>query len=685
MISRHITLASVLLAACCLYSVQAPADDDRLSDSLARIQAISRRGADALALDLYLHELGRIDSARPDERAAFLKGLLLTCIRLAEHDANEPALRGLVALLPATGGKDAGPGAVGTGARLALQRLCVDLILAHQPGLAVTGLEALLADGPGDAMRWALLVRALVESGDVDKAKDTLKRALSLYPAAPELFFARATLAGALSRDAVIHSNFARASMLLLGAVRDLEKSVAHEPRIASIRRALGKIRSSLWTYYRSTGHYQKAIEMLQAAEDAYGDATFLDPLNPEIPLELGRMLFAASDWIAAANWFDLAHRRYLALAHNKKLSAVARKDIHKNTDRCLHNLAATYHNRALDAHNTAQFARARELVRQAARLVPAYAAQSQKLLGFLARSQVDFKRRKEKLENEPESVGAQVALGDLLMQARDYSGARKAFKRAGALPAGTFTPAQIAERVYDTRLLDTSSRRIDLPLGSVQAELEIPKDFDPSEILDLLQRANALSMAFFPNRLNGPVDVKIFPNRRAFIEQAGPRINTRQLGGCAYGRLLVFDAPGRPRAKWIEILVHEIAHRYVDELSFSNAPRWLSEGIALRASREWTPSDGRRLYALSENGHLAPWNDLDRRLDQDWNDPASVEAIYLQSESIVRWLIKRFDFQHLFVLLAVMRAGAPLDVAIQQVYGLPLVKLEKNWRDQIE
>ncbi len=685
MISRHITLANVLFAACCLCSTPSHAADDRLDESLARIQAISRRGADALALDLYLNELGHVESAQPDQRAAFLKGLLLTCIRLIEHDANEPAMRGLVALLPITGGKDAELAEIGTAARLALQRLCVDLILAHQPGLAVTGLDALLVDGSGDAMRWALLVRALVESGDNDKAQDTLKRALRLFPSAPELFFARATLAGALSREAVVHSNYARAGMLLVGAARDLEKSVAHEPGIASIRRALGKIRSSLWIFYKSTGHYKKAIEMLQAAEDAYADAAFLDPRNPEIPFELGRMLFSARDWIAAANWFDLAYRRYQALTKNKNLTAAARKDMRRNTDRCLHNLAATYHNRTLDAHNTAQFARARELVKQAARLVPAYAAQSQKLLGFLARSQADFERKKKKLENKPGSADALVALGDLLMQARDYAGARAAFEHAGALASDTFSSTQIADRVFSTRELNGSSRRIDLPLGYVQTELEIPKDFDTSVVVDLLQRANALNMGFFPNRLNGPVDLKIFPNRRAFIERAGPRISTRQAGACVFGRLLTFDVPGRPRAKWLEILVYEIAHRYVDELSYSNAPRWLSEGIALLISREWAARDDRRLYALAQDGRLASWNDLDRRLDQDWNDPEAINTIYLQSESIVRWLIRRHDRRRLFVLLAVMRAGAPLEMAIQQVYNLPLLNLEKNWRDEIE
>ena len=199
-----------------------------------------------------------------------------------------------------------------------------------------------------------------------------------------------------------------------------------------------------------------------------------------------------------------------------------------------------------------------------------------------------------------------------------------------------------------------------------------------------LLQKAHALTMSFFPHRLNGPLGLKVFANRRAYLEAAGPRINQDQGRHYVFGRIVTFQEPGRTRGKWLDILVHEITHRYVDEMTYHQAPRWLYEGIARWVSGRWSKSDRVRLQKLAERGKLFKWAEMEELFVRNWNQPGVIDRLYLQSHHMVHWLVSLHDFNRIVVMLAFLRDGRPLEQAMTAAFGQTPEEMQRRWLEEI-
>jgi tetratricopeptide (TPR) repeat protein len=534
-------------------------------------------------------------------------------------------------------------------------------------------------------MRWALLARAYLETGELERAGRTLKKALSLHPAAPELLFVKATLAGTMARREVARSGYQRAEFLLQDAVQDLQAALLREPKAGGIHRALGTIRASLWVYYRATGQHKKALETLDAAEVAFTDAAHLEPGNPEPAFELGNLLFTAQDWVWAEVWLREAHLRYRRISKQGRDPEVTRVAARRGMQACEERIAAALFNRAIDSVNTARFDLARELLQAAVRKMPASAAQSNELAGWVLARRSLFQRRVDRLGAADDSGDAQVALGDLWMRARRYELARMAYQRALKGQMKSVRPEQIKDRIHGTMELEDQTTTENTQVGSLEVSLETPAGFETTFLRNLLQKAHAMTMSVFPHRLNGPLGIKVFVNRRAFLEQAAPRVGVSQSGFYAYGRVVTFHEPHRSQGKWLDILVHEITHRYVDEMTYSRAPRWLSEGLALWVNEKWPAKKRVQIERLASEGRLIPWSEMEKHYTRNWNNPEETQVLYLQSQHMVHWLIKRFTFNRLMVLLGALRTGQALDNAMVSAYGLPVEIMEIHWAREFQ
>jgi tetratricopeptide (TPR) repeat protein len=667
-----------------LLGVSVNAREPEPREVIKSAREMSKKGAHAFALELYLKNLEKLDSLKVETQKALLQGIFDASLGLLDQKSYQSAIRGLVALLaPTRSGIMASK--LGIRVRSLLDQTSLGLVIEGQANLAISALDSLMEDGPGGPLRWALLVRAYLEIGIHAKAKSTLYRALSLHPDAPELLFARASLAATLAKQAVSRSAYSRAESLLQEAATDLEKAVTTKSHAAGIHRALGKIKGSLWIYYQATGQYPRNTLMLQAAEEAYSEAARLDIRDPQAPFELGRLMFTAGDWVWAEVWFREASKRIKSFLALPDLPAPIRSSTLRRLEECRHFLASTYYHRAVDAANTGHFELARELVSTASKKVPAYSSRASELLTWLAVRRRSFQKEIDRLSKMPESGDAQTALGDLWMRVRDYPRAREAYSRALSKPLKAFTTAQVEDRLFGARQIQEPIIKTTQYAGELQVGLEVPKSLDRTYLQSMLHKAHAITMGYFPHRLKGPLGLKVFPNRRSYLSLAGPRVNAAQGGFYVYGRITTFQEPGRSRTKWLTILVHEITHRYVDEMTYHQAPRWLYEGIALLVSQRWSRADQTRLQKLAAADRLHDWNDLEELFVRNWNQPKEIDRLYLQAHHMVHWLVSRQDFDRIIILLAILRDGRPLEQAMAAAFGKSPEKLQELWLEELK
>ena len=296
-----------------------------------------RRGDPRTAAILYLGALD-MTQKQPKAHQKLLSNLLRCSQQMAQKKQYPAAVELLSRLLEETQTSDRKIPVV-VNIRNNLEQLALDLIASGKPQEANRALLALLKDGPGTAMRWALLARSYLDQQEFRKTRETIQRGLQLYPQSPELLFARATLAGVQSERAVARSNFRAAQSLLHRAEEDLTKATSEKPDAAGIHRALGKIRASLWVFYRATGRYRKSLNFLFASEDAYDQAGQLDPGNQEIKLELADLLYAAQDW----HWAEHLYEQVLHTTTNSQDNHKHDTQEHTPTKRLTHDEMRSY------------------------------------------------------------------------------------------------------------------------------------------------------------------------------------------------------------------------------------------------------------------------------------------------------------------------------------------------------
>jgi tetratricopeptide (TPR) repeat protein len=655
---------------------------DESSGPVLRAAARALEAGDATqALELYLALLPGLDAAPAPARRETLEGALSACQALASARRLAPARTGLLALMLATRGEPLGPD-FSRQVRQALERVAFDLVMTGQPAPAVEALQALLADGPATAMRWALLARAHVEAGELDRAAETLERGLRQHPDAPELLFVRAALTGTLAEMAVARANYASAESMLQTAVDDLEQAAAREPGAAGLQRALGKLRAGLWVYAQATGQHARALDLLQAAEDAYAEAGRLDPENPEAVLELAELLASARDPVWAEVTFTEARRRYQALADRTDMPPVLREASRAQAERCLAQWLRCRTRRLFALTSAARWEEARELLERTAQKLRGSGLSAEPLRALIAAQARRFEARRAALTAERGSADAQAELGELWLQRGAWDQAEAAFRAALALPPGRLGRAELEDRLYGVRALPERSRSESFRVGELEVRLTRPEDLDAGLLRDLLERAHALTAGLFEHHLRGPLELRVLMNRRAFQEQAGVGVGPHQSGAYALGRVITYHAPARSRAAWLDILVHELAHRYVDELSYTRAPRWLSEGLAQWAAAPLSAARAHRLATLGREGGVA-WGALEEAFAARAGDPEALADLYLQAHAMVSWLVARHGLDRVLVLLAVLRAGREPAAALALAFGRPAGELEDDfWKE---
>lgn len=181
-------------------------------------------------------------------------------------------------------------------------------------------------------------------------------------------------------------------------------------------------------------------------------------------------------------------------------------------------------------------------------------------------------------------------------------------------------------------------------------------------------------------------VDVARTPGEMEGLAPKGAPYPT-YAAGVAYseiGLILLTLAPRYPGADHDveEIFRHELAHIALhDALLGKPVPRWFNEGFAVLASGEKSTKRLFTLWRATLADSLIPIHELERRFPLD---EASAEVAYAQAVDVVRFLIRDREHHRFRSLIARLRDGNTLDAALRDSYGIDLVTLEREWRQDV-
>ncbi len=205
----------------------------------------------------------------------------------------------------------------------------------------------------------------------------------------------------------------------------------------------------------------------------------------------------------------------------------------------------------------------------------------------------------------------------------------------------------------------------------------------------ELLERAYARLSERYQFRPEGPLIVEVFPNHEDFAVKTVGLPGLGALGAC-FGRVIAMDSPSaRPRGSfnWASTAWHEFVHVITLQATAYRIPRWLSEGISVYEERRAQPGWGHQwtlefVRAFGE-GRFVPL----RHFEAAFLRPSSPEALslaYFQASLIVEFLVERFGFERLRLMLALYRQGERTEGVFQRALGMSVGELDRLFREHV-
>ena len=131
--------------------------------------------------------------------------------------------------------------------------------------------------------------------------------------------------------------------------------------------------------------------------------------------------------------------------------------------------------------------------------------------------------------------------------------------------------------------------------------------------------------------------------------------------------------------------MIHELAHLLVSELTFNcfgALPTWLEEGLAMYAEGDLTDYQRISLEAAIAGDDLISLRSLNSSFP---SDHSGAHLSYVQSWSLVDYLITAYGWPKMQSLLDMFAEGATYEQAIKRVYRMDLDGLQAAWFQSLE
>ena len=131
------------------------------------------------------------------------------------------------------------------------------------------------------------------------------------------------------------------------------------------------------------------------------------------------------------------------------------------------------------------------------------------------------------------------------------------------------------------------------------------------------------------------------------------------------------------------KVLWHEYTHALINDKTGNNCPRWLHEGLAQYQEAKVVPIDPRLLQYSHRYDQLIPLPQLDRAFG--FNQPSGkVKLAYAQAYGLVDYLIQRYGFWKINVILQELKKGRGWKEVFGDELLMSIAELEKEWKGAI-
>lgn len=130
------------------------------------------------------------------------------------------------------------------------------------------------------------------------------------------------------------------------------------------------------------------------------------------------------------------------------------------------------------------------------------------------------------------------------------------------------------------------------------------------------------------------------------------------------------------------QVLVHELAHVYLDVKCKAMVPRWVHEGVAQIVSGQWTDAPGEGTMAISAyTGGLLPLRDLVVSFP---SDVSQRNLAYAESFSAMRFVVRERHENSLRHFLASVRGEEGKKYLESLAGGIALDALDQQWQGRL-
>ena len=191
-------------------------------------------------------------------------------------------------------------------------------------------------------------------------------------------------------------------------------------------------------------------------------------------------------------------------------------------------------------------------------------------------------------------------------------------------------------------------------------------------EALELLIQARDLFSKKYNTRIEDPVIVEIFPEKKDFaVRTFGIPGGDGYMGVC-FGKVITANSPKSLIAfqqNWQSLLWHEYCHVITLQKTKNRMPRWFSEGISVYEERLRHSSWGEQMTPEYQEfilgGELSPIE----RLSMAFLVPKSaahIQFAYYQSSLVVEYLVENYGEECISKILQDLGDGIFINIAIE-------------------